>query len=238
MNEVILTVKALSSSYGPIEVLKQISIEIRKGEIVTLIGANGAGKTTTLMCVSRVQPITSGKIIFETGDLTLMEPDEVVKNGIAHVPEGRRIFARMTVRENLELGAYIHADPTIATIEEEKVFELFPILKERYDQLAGTLSGGEQQMLAIGRALMSRPKLLILDEPSMGIAPILVEKIFETIKSLNQTGLTIFLVEQNAHMALQVASRGYVIETGQIVLADSAKNLLNNPRVKEAYLGG
>ncbi|HHW01242.1 MAG TPA: ABC transporter ATP-binding protein [Thermoanaerobacterales bacterium] len=223
--------------YGNIQALKGISLEINQGEIVTVIGANGAGKTTTLKAICGLVSISSGKIFFRGKDITGKPTSDIVGSGIAMVPEGRRVFPRMTVLENLQLGGYLNGDKNLIRKDLERVFELFPILKQRLKQIAGTLSGGEQQMLAIGRALMARPKLLLLDEPSMGLAPMIVSNIFDIIQEINQSGTTILLVEQNAHMALSIAHKGYVIETGRIVLEDTAKNLLNNEQVKKAYLG-
>jgi len=235
----LLEIENLHVYYGFIHALKGISLEVNEGEIVTLIGANGAGKTTTLKTISGLLRPRSGSIRYQDKDLTKYPPHEIVKMGIVHVPEGRRVFARMSVMENLEMGAYLRDDKEGIDRDLELVFTLFPRLKERRGQLAGTLSGGEQQMLAIGRALMSRPKVLLMDEPSMGLAPILVEEIFDTIKELNEReGLTILLVEQNAHMALSIAHRGYVLETGTIQLEGTARELERNPRVKAAYLGG
>ena len=231
-----LKIKNLNVYYGAIHALKSINIEIREGEIVTLIGSNGAGKTSTLKAISGIIPCKSGTIEFEGKDITNVQPHKLVYAGIGHVPEGRRIFSELTVMENLELGAYTRRDKEIKS-DFEKVFEKFPRLKERRKQDAGTLSGGEQQMLAIGRALMSRPKLLLLDEPSMGLAPIVVRQIFSTIKEINKSGTTILLVEQNANMALSIADRAYVIETGQIVNSGLAKDIKQNEDVKKAYLG-
>ena len=231
-----LKIKNLNVYYGAIHALKSINIEIREGEIVTLIGSNGAGKTSTLKAISGIIPCKSGTIEFEGKDITNVQPHKLVYAGIGHVPEGRRIFSELTVMENLELGAYTRRDKEIKS-DFEKVFEKFPRLKERRKQDAGTLSGGEQQMLAIGRALMSRPKLLLLDEPSMGLAPIIVRQIFSTIKEINKSGTTILLVEQNANMALSIADRAYVIETGQIVNSGLAKDIKQNEDVKKAYLG-
>ena len=231
-----LKIKNLNVYYGAIHALKSINIEIREGEIVTLIGSNGAGKTSTLKAISGIIPCKSGTIEFEGKDITNAQPHKLVYAGIGHVPEGRRIFSELTVMENLELGAYTRKDKEVKS-DFEKVFEKFPRLKERRKQDAGTLSGGEQQMLAIGRALMSRPKLLLLDEPSMGLAPIIVRQIFSTIKEINKSGTTILLVEQNANMALSIADRAYVIETGQIVNSGLAKDIKQNEDVKKAYLG-
>ncbi len=223
--------------YGNIQALKGISIDVKQGEIVTIIGANGAGKTTTLKTICGLVAPTSGKIYFQGEDITHKTTSDIVESGIALVPEGRRVFPRMTVLENLQLGAYLNKDKAQVKQDLEKVFDLFPILKDRIKQIAGTLSGGEQQMLAIGRALMARPKLLLLDEPSMGLAPKIVANIFDIIMEINRAGTTILLVEQNARMALAIAHKGFVIETGKIVLQDSAVNLLNNEEVKKAYLG-
>jgi branched-chain amino acid transport system ATP-binding protein len=232
-----LTLNNVHTGYGPIEVLKGISLEVKEGEIVTIIGANGAGKTTTLMTICGVHKLKQGEIIFQGKNIANIRADEIVRLGISQAPEGRRIFPRLTVKENLEMGAFSRVDKGNIKPDIEKVYNIFPILKERQSQKGGTLSGGEQQMLAIGRALMAKPKLLLLDEPSLGLAPIFVKKIFEIIKELNKSGTTILLVEQNARMALQVATRGYVMETGKITFSDDAKALLNNPKIIEAYLG-
>ncbi len=234
----ILEISDLNVYYGAIHAIKGISFYVKKGEIVTLIGANGAGKTTTLNTISGLLKPRSGKIIFEGKRIDKSPPHKIVDLGISQAPEGRKIFPNLSTLENLELGAYTRKDKEGIKKDLEKVFELFPRLKERLKQNAGTLSGGEQQMLSIGRALMSSPKVMLLDEPSLGLAPMLVKSIFSTILEINQKGTTILLVEQNAHMALQIAHRGYVIETGRIVLEDTAKNLVNNQQVKEAYLGG
>ncbi len=231
-----LQVNDINVYYGPIHAIKGISFDVQDGEIVSLIGANGAGKSTILKTISGLLRTKTGEILFNGAPIQKTEPHNVVKLGIAHVPEGRRIFLKMTVEENLEMGAYTTKGSHQAALE--RVFTQFPRLKERRRQVAGTLSGGEQQMLAMGRALMSHPKLLMLDEPSMGLAPILVQQIFDIIRELNASGTTILLVEQNAQMALSVAHRGYVLETGQIVLSDTAANLLQNDDVKRAYLGG
>jgi branched-chain amino acid transport system ATP-binding protein len=232
-----LKVEDLSVFYGQIQALKSISFEVKQGEVVTLIGANGAGKSTVLKTISGLLRGRNGSsITFMGQDISRMEPHRIVERGLSHVPEGRRIFLQMSVLENLQMGAYTGAGDMEADIEQ--VFERFPRLRERQRQVAGTLSGGEQQMLAIGRALMSRPKLMMLDEPSMGLAPILIEQIFDIIAELNAAGTTILLVEQNARMALSVAHRGYVLETGRVVLADTAQALLNSDAVKKAYLGG
>lgn len=234
----LLEVKNLSVFYGGIQALKGISFGIRKGEIVTLIGANGAGKSTTLRTISGLLKPKEGEIVLEGTTLKNVAPHEVVKRGISQAPEGRKIFANMSVRENLELGAYLRKDKANISRDMERVFTLFPRLKERIKQNAGTLSGGEQQMLAIGRALMASPRLLLMDEPSLGLAPLLVKAIFEVIKEINKEGVTILLVEQNANLALRIAHRGYVLETGKILFSDSAQNLLANEEVKKAYLGG
>lgn len=233
-----LKLNDIHTSYGPIEVLKGISLEVKEGEIVTIIGANGAGKTTTLMSICGVNKVKKGVIHFLGKDIANVPAHEIVNRGISQVPEGRRIFPRMTVRENLEMGAFMRRDTENFNDDFEKAYNLFPILRERQNQMGGTLSGGEQQMLAIARALMGRPKLLLLDEPSLGLAPLFVAKIFEVIKELNTAGTTILLVEQNARMALQTAHRGYVMELGKITLENSAKELLNDPKVASAYLGG
>ena len=237
MSESVLKVENINVYYGSIHAIKGISFEVYDGEIVTLIGANGAGKSTTLNTISGLLHHTTGSISFMGESLDKIPPHKIVERGIAQVPEGRRVFAQMTVHENLEMGAYTQNDNTIHE-DIEKVYALFPRLKERFRQLAGTLSGGEQQMLAMARALMSRPKLLMLDEPSMGLAPILVEQIFDIIADLHKTGATILLVEQNAQMALSIAGRGYVMETGKIVTTGTGKELLSSEDVRKAYLGG
>ncbi|CCO07161.1 ABC transporter ATP-binding protein [Desulforamulus hydrothermalis] len=233
----LLEVKDLHVSYGAIRALKGISCQVAEGEIVALIGANGAGKTTTLRTVSGLIRPQAGSIIYRGQPITKLPPHQIVSLGICQVPEGRRVFTRMTVLENLEMGAYSRKDRANIKSDIERVFQRFPRLAERKAQLAGTLSGGEQQMLAMGRALMSRPTLLLMDEPSMGLAPMLVQEIFSIIQEINQNGTTILLVEQNAHMALSIAHRAYVLETGELVLAGSAKELANNPEVRKAYLG-
>ena len=232
-----LKVDDINVYYGSIHAIKGVSFEVSEGEIVTLIGANGAGKSTTLQTVSGLLRSKTGSVTFMDQDISHVPANKIVSRGLAQVPEGRRVFLQMTVEENLEMGAYTQPNSTIEG-SLEVVYERFPRLKERRRQVAGTLSGGEQQMLAMGRALMSKPKLLMLDEPSMGLAPILVEEIFDIIKTLNKAGTTILLVEQNAQMALSIADRGYVLETGKIVSAASAKDLLNDDSVKKAYLGG
>jgi len=232
----LLEVDDIHTFYGNIEALKGISLTVDEGEIVTLIGSNGAGKSTTLRSISGLSPARSGSIRFAGREITHTPPQDIVALGISQSPEGRRCFARMTVRENLEMGAYLRRDAGLGE-NLERVFELFPRLQERERQKAGTMSGGEQQMLAIGRALMAQPKLMLLDEPSMGIAPILVERIYETVREINRQGTTILLVEQNANYALDVSSRGYVLETGHVALADEASTLRANPEVQKAYLG-
>jgi len=232
-----LTLENVQVSYGAIRALQDVSLKINAGEIVTLIGANGAGKSTTLRAISGLVPANVGRILMEGKDITLLPADKIVKLGIGHSPEGRRVFANMTVRENLELGAHTRSDRAGIKQDFDRALSLFPRLQERIGQNAGTLSGGEQQMLAMGRALMARPKLLLLDEPSLDLAPFLVRDIFQIIRDINAQGTTVLLVEQNAHMALGVAHRGYVLETGSIVMADDAKVLLANDDVKKAYLG-
>jgi branched-chain amino acid transport system ATP-binding protein len=235
--EPVLRVEDVHTFYGSIEALKGISLDVYDGEIVTLIGANGAGKSTTLRSINGLNHPRNGKIFFQGVDVTSMPPHQIVKRGISQSPEGRKLFPRMTVTENLEMGAFQRTDRAGMKEDMDRVFSLFPRLAERKTQKAGTMSGGEQQMLAIGRALMARPKLLLLDEPSMGLAPILVEKIFEIVKEINQQGTPILLVEQNALMALDTADRGYVLETGKIALADDAKALRQNEQVRKTYLG-
>ena len=232
-----LTLDQLYVNYGAIKALKSISCEVKQGEIVALIGANGAGKTTILNAISGIVPTLSGSVTFLGETITTIPPHEIVKRGISQVPEGRRVFANMSVLENLEMGAYIRNDKSAILEEIDQVFVRFPRLLERKKQLAKTLSGGEQQMLAMGRALMSRPKLLLLDEPSMGLAPMLVAQIFAIIQEINASGTTIMLVEQNANMALSIAHRAYVLETGEVVLQGDAKELAANPEVRKAYLG-
>jgi branched-chain amino acid transport system ATP-binding protein len=236
-SEPVLRVDDVHTFYGSIEALKGISLEVHDGEIVTLIGANGAGKSTTLRSINGLNHPRNGKIYFQGTDVTSMPPHQIVKRGISQSPEGRKLFPRMTVTENLEMGAFQRSDRSEIKEDMDRVFSLFPRLAERRTQKAGTMSGGEQQMLAIGRALMARPKLLLLDEPSMGLAPIFVEKIFEIVKEINEQGTPILLVEQNALMALDTADRGYVLETGKIALADDAKALRQNEQVRKTYLG-
>ena len=233
----LLSVNDIHVYYGAIHAVKGVSLEVNEGEVVTLIGANGAGKSTVLNTISGLLRAKSGTIDFMGTPINTMAPNKIVQLGLAQCPEGRRVFAHMTVEENLEMGAYTRPNSTIEG-NLEHVYELFPRLKERRKQVGGTLSGGEQQMLAMGRALMSRPKLMMLDEPSMGLAPILVDQIFDIVKELNQSGVTILVVEQNAQMALSIANRGYVLETGRIVLSSDADELLHNDAVKKAYLGG
>lgn len=233
-----LNIENINVYYGAIHAIKDISIHVTEGEIVTLIGANGAGKSTTLRTISGLLKPKSGKIDFEGQNIAGIPAQAIVKQGISQVPEGRRVFANMTVLENLELGAYIRKDKAGIKEDMDSVFERFPRLLERKVQLAGTLSGGEQQMLAMGRALMSRPRLLLLDEPSMGLAPLLVKEIFSIVKEINQTGTTVLLVEQNANMALSIAHKAYVLETGRITLSGDAKKLAASEEVRKAYLGG
>jgi len=233
----LLEVEDLKVHYGRVEALHGISLSVEEGEVVTLIGSNGAGKTTTLRTISGLQRATSGRVRLGGEDITEMRPEKIVAMGVGHSPEGRHIFPRMSVSENLELGAFLRKDSAQVKTDTQRVFELFPRLLERRTQVAGTLSGGEQQMLAIGRALMTKPRLLLLDEPSLGLAPILVETIFQVIQELNNQGVTILLIEQNALLALRTATRGYVMETGNIAKTDSAKALLESDDVKKAYLG-
>ena len=233
-----LKIQNIKSYYGNIQALKGVSIDVSEGEIITLIGANGAGKTTTLMSISGVVPPREGQILFRGEPIHKKSPDEIVKLGICQVPEGRRIFPGLTVMENLDMGAFLRNDKAGIKEDLAYVMDLFPILAERKSQAGGTLSGGEQQMLAISRALMARPEILLLDEPSLGLAPLIVKRIFEIIAKINQEhGTTIFLVEQNANLALKVAHKGYVMENGEITMVDSAKNLASNEEVKKAYLG-
>ncbi len=233
----LLEVNSIHTYYGNIHALKGISLEVNEGEIVTLIGANGAGKTTTLRTISGLLRPREGHVKFNGEDLIKYPAHEIVFQGITMVPEGRGVFAQLTVDENLEMGAFSRSDRAAISTDADRVFTLFPRLKERRHQVAGTLSGGEQQMLATGRALMASPKLILMDEPSMGLAPMLVEGIFDTIQSINKEGTTVLLVEQNALMALSIAHRGYVLQTGEIVLSDTAKNLADNKMVQKAYLG-
>ena len=232
-----LVLEDVRAGYGPIEVLRGISLSVEEGEIVTIIGANGAGKTTTLMTISGVIRPRSGRVMFGGREISRLPTHEIVRAGLVQSPEGRKIFPRLTVMENLEVGAFLRDDPVGVRQDLDHVLSLFPILKERTRQPGGTLSGGEQQMLAVGRALMSRPKLLLLDEPSLGLAPLLVARIFEVIPQLNRQGMTVLLVEQNARMALKLAHRGYVMETGAITMSDRADKLLCDENVRNAYLG-
>lgn len=236
--ETMLSVKDLNVYYGAIHAIRGISFDVQEGEIVTLIGANGAGKTTTLHSISGLIKPKNGEITFCGNNLCATEAHKIIRLGLAQVPEGRRIFSKMTVLENLEMGAYIRKDESKIAEDYEKVFNRLPRLKERRKQLAGTLSGGEQQMLAIGRALMADPKMLLLDEPSMGLSPLLVQEIFSIIRDVNKSGVTILLVEQNAKMALEIANRAYVLETGTVAMSGDADELSNNPQVQKAYLGG
>ena len=233
----LLDVEDIHTFYGAIEALKGISLTVDEGEVVTLIGSNGAGKSTTLRSISALTPPTAGSVSFDGKEITRAPASDIVARGITLAPEGRHVFPRMTVRENLELGAHLRRRDGLGE-DLERVYSLFPRLQERHRQKAGMMSGGEQQMLAIGRALMGRPRLLMLDEPSMGLAPILVERIYETIREINRGGVAILLVEQNANFALDIARRGYVLETGQVALADDSRRLRDNPDVKRAYLGG
>jgi branched-chain amino acid transport system ATP-binding protein len=237
-SEALLEIKNLHVKYGHVEALHGINLRVGEGEIVTILGANGAGKSTTLNAISGLLKITDGGILYRGDALHKMTADKIVQGGITQAPEGRRVFGTLTVRENLRLGAFTIADAAMVSESLDWIYRLFPRLKERSEQLAGTLSGGEQQMLAIGRALMASPKILLLDEPSLGLAPLLVKAIFETIKEINKSGVTVVLVEQNARVALKLAHRGYVMEVGNIALEDSASALLANPDVQQAYLGG
>jgi len=233
-----LQLKDVNLYYGVIHALKNVSLHINKGEIVTLIGSNGAGKSSTLRAISGIERIKDGTIEFDGVNISKMNPSEIVSMGLSHVPEGRRVFPKMSVMENLEMGAYTRKDKAEVKRDYEKVFDIFPRLKERKNQMAGTLSGGEQQMLAIGRALMSKPKLLLLDEPSMGLAPLVVKEIFSIIQRISSEGTTVLLVEQNASMALKIADRAYIIANGVISIKGKAQELLHDEKVKKAYLGG
>lgn len=233
-----LKIENIDVYYDKIHAIKNVSFEVHEGEVVTLIGANGAGKTTILKTISKLMEPTHGVILFDNQVLSKLAPHQMVYLGMAHVPEGRRVFSKMTVEENLYMGAYIRTDKAHIERDLERVFEYFPRLRERRNQLSGTLSGGEQQMLAIGRALMSKPKLLLMDEPSMGLAPLLVQEIFNIIQEIKKSGTTILLVEQNANQALQIADRAYVLETGKITMSGDAKTLLNDDSIRKAYLGG
>ena len=235
-NNILLKVTNLKVTYGGIQAVKGVSFEVREGELVSLIGANGAGKTTTLKAITGIQPVATGDIEYLGHSITGQGAWNLVKQGLVMVPEGRGTFTRMTITENLQMGAYIRNDKEIDA-DIDKIFAIFPRLKERRNQLAGTMSGGEQQMLAMGRALMTRPKVLLLDEPSMGLSPIMVDKIFEVVNDIHQQGVTVLLVEQNASRALQLASRGYVMESGEVTMTGEGKTLLNDPKVRAAYLG-
>jgi branched-chain amino acid transport system ATP-binding protein len=237
MTTPLLELKALQVAYGGIQAVKGIDLMVAEGELVCLIGANGAGKTTTLKGITGLQPIKSGKIHYAGEDITSKPAFQLVRKGLSMVPEGRGVFGALTIEENLAMGAYVRDDHAAIRQDVERVFELFPRLKERRKQTAGTLSGGEQQMLAMGRAMMSRPKLLLLDEPSMGLAPLMVQKVFETVLAISREGVTILLIEQNAKLALEVSGRGYVMESGEITLQGEAKQLLSDPKVRAAYLG-
>jgi branched-chain amino acid transport system ATP-binding protein len=238
MAEPILELVEVSASYGKIKALKEISLKVYPGEIVAMIGANGAGKSTTLMAICGIVPVQAGTIVYAGTPITTISAERLPVMGLCQVPEGRRIFPRLSVKENLILGGFYRTDKSAIEADIERVFSYFPVLKERLNQQGGTLSGGEQQILAIGRALMSRPKLLLLDEPSLGLAPMIVQKIFDIISEINtQEGVTILLVEQNANLALQASSRGYVLETGAVTMADTADALLANPKIRAAYLG-
>lgn len=234
----LLKIDNIHTSYGKIEALKGVSLKVKEGEIACLLGANGAGKSTTLLTICGVNKPAKGGITFFSRTINGLPPHEIVEEGISLVPEGRRVFPRLTVYENLKMGAFVRSDKMGIEEDLEGIYKNFPILKERNNQMAGTLSGGEQQMLSIARALMSRPRLLLLDEPSLGLAPIMVEKIFKIIKDINKNGTTIFLVEQNAALALEISDYGYVMETGRIVMEDKAEKLLKNKKIKEVYLGG
>ncbi len=233
-----LEVKDLTVHYGMIQAVRDVSFTVNEGEIVTLIGANGAGKTTILRALSGLERVKSGEISYLGRSLDSLSPQQRVKDGISHVPEGRHVFKGLSVKENLELGAFLRKDREAVEEDLEQIYQRFPVLKERLKQDAATLSGGEQQMLAMGRALMSRPKLLLLDEPSMGLAPIFIQEIFNIIQQIQSTGTTVLLIEQNAKMALEIANRGYVLETGRIVTSGTGQSLLNSPEVQKAYLGG
>ena len=232
-----LKVSGLRVAYGAIQAVKGISFEVREGELVSLIGANGAGKTTTLKAITGTQPAAAGEIEFLGRNIKGQGPWDLVRQGLVMVPEGRGTFTRMTITENLQMGAFVRDDDKEIAVDIDKVFAIFPRLKERRNQLAGTMSGGEQQMLAMGRALMAKPKVLLMDEPSMGLSPIMVDKIFEVVNDIHQQGTTVLLVEQNASRALQLASRGYVMDSGEVTMSGEAKALLNDPRVRAAYLG-
>jgi branched-chain amino acid transport system ATP-binding protein len=237
MSEPVLEFRGVNTHYGPVHILKNVDIQIYPGEITSLLGGNASGKTTTLKTILGMVAPSSGSIVLDGEDISGMATAQIVARGISMVPENRRLFKRMTVKENLEIGAFLRPSSDNLDDDYDRIFELFPRVKERLNQKAGTLSGGEQQMVAVGRALMARPKILLMDEPSMGLAPVLVATNFEIIRQINEAGTTVFVVEQNANMALSIAHRGYVLQTGQIVLADTAENLLANPQMRQAYLG-
>jgi branched-chain amino acid transport system ATP-binding protein len=237
MSEILLKVTGLKVSYGGIQAVKGVDFEVREGELVSLIGSNGAGKTTTMQAITGLLPLKEGDIQYMGRSIRGQGPWNLVKQGLAMVPEGRGIFTRMSIAENLQMGAHIRSDKPAILEDMDKIFGIFPRLKERRDQLAGTLSGGEQQMLAMGRALMSRPKVLLMDEPSMGLSPIMVDKIFDVVREVHERGVTVLLVEQNASRALDIANRGYVMESGLITMSGEAKAMLNDPKVRAAYLG-
>jgi branched-chain amino acid transport system ATP-binding protein len=234
----VLEIEGLVCRYGKVEALKGVSLVVRKGELVTLIGANGAGKTTTLKAISGLLPPSGGRMLFEGEDITRASPRHILSRGIAHCPEGRHVFPDMTVQENLEMGCYLRSDANAIATDIARIFESFPVLAERRRQIAGTLSGGEQQMLAIGRALMSRPKLVLFDEPSLGLAPNIVERTFEIIRSIRTEGTTVLMVEQNAYAALDMCDRAYLLESGTLTLEGTGRELIDNPHVRKAYLGG
>ena len=233
-----LEIENLVCCYGKVEALKRVSIVVHAGELVTLIGANGAGKTTTLRAISGLLRKTAGRVMFEGQDITHASPRQILRSGIAHSPEGRHVFPDMTVQENLEMGCYLRSDPAAISTDMERIFESFPVLAQRRRQVAGTLSGGEQQMLAIGRALMSRPKLILFDEPSLGLAPNIVERTFEIIQRIRREGTTVLMVEQNAYAALEMCDRAYLLESGTMALHGTGRELIDNPHVRKAYLGG
>ena len=237
MSEPMLSIKGLEVKYGGIQAVKGIDLDVHQGELVTLIGANGAGKTTTMKAITGLQGVSAGDIHYLGQSIKGVPPYELLKRGLAMVPEGRGIFARMSIIENIQMGAYLRRDTAAIKSDTERMFNFFPRLRERQAQYAGTLSGGEQQMLAMARALLSRPKLLLLDEPSMGLSPIMVEKIFEVVREISSEGLTVLLVEQNARLALQAANRGYVMDSGLVTMTGNAKDMLNDPKVRAAYLG-
>ena len=238
MGHHVLEINNVVCCYGKVEALKRVSLVVRKGELVTLIGANGAGKTTTLKAISGLLPLAAGRMVFEGEDITRASPRHILARGIAHCPEGRHVFPDMTVEENLEMGCYLRSDAHAISADMQRIFESFPVLAERRRQVAGTLSGGEQQMLAIGRALMSRPKLLLFDEPSLGLAPNIVERTFDIIQRIRAEGTTVLMVEQNAYAALEMCDRAYLLESGALTLQGTGRELIDNPHVRKAYLGG